>query len=209
MKLYYSPFACSMAAHLVCREAGFDVTLARVDLPTKRVEGGEDLFTVNPMGQVPTLLTDDGAMLTENGAVLSYLADRAPGAGLAPGAGDPARYEFIRWLGFVGSELHKKGLAPVFAPDAPDAVKDYARAAVQRPLAVVDRHLASREGLLGDGFSAADAYLFWALTIAPHGGIGLEPYPALQAFHRRHRARPAVQAALAFERGQHERPFAA
>ena len=211
MKLYYSPFACSLAAHIACRESGLDFVLARADLPTKRVEGGEDLFSVNPMGQVPTLVTDAGPTLTENTAVLTYLADLAPSRQLAPRADDVARYELVRWLSFVGTEIHKKGLALVFAPDAPDApdaVKDYARKAVQKPLAVADKHLASRSGLLSESFTVADAYLFWALTIAPHGGVSLEAYPALRGYHERHLGRPAVRAALRFERDARERPFA-
>lgn len=207
MKLYYAPFACSLAAHITCREAGLAVTLARTELSTKRVEGGEDLFQVNPMGQVPTLLTDDGLVLTENGAVLAYLADRAPEAALAPPPGDVARYELLRWLGFVATEIHKRGLAPIFSPDAPDAVRDFARSAIHKAFRVADAHLSTRQGLLGDGFTAADAYLFWALTITPHGGVSLDAYPSLRAFHARHLARPAVRQALSFERTQYERPF--
>lgn len=209
MKLYYSPFACSLAAHIACREAGFDVELARVDLASKRVEGGGDLHAINPMGQVPTLVDDDGRVLTENSALLTHLADRAAGRGLAPRPDAPDRYELARWLSFVGAEVHKKGLALVFGPDCPDAVRDYARGAIQKPLGVLERHLATRDALLGDGFTVADAYLLWALVIAPHGGVSLDGYPALRAYHKRHAARPAVRAAIAYERDQRERPFAA
>ncbi len=207
MKLYYSPFACSFAAHIACLEAGLPVTLARTELSSKRVEGGEDLYSVNPMGQVPTLITDEGVMLTENAAVLTYLADRLPTAASAPD-GDLARYQLVRWVGFVGTEIHKKGLALIFAPDTSDAVKDYARSAIHRPLRVANAHLADRAGFLGDVFTVADAYLFWALTIAPHAGVSLDEHAALRAFQKRHLARPAVRAALAFEREQFERPFA-
>lgn len=208
MKLFYSPFACSLAAHIACREAGLEVDLHRVDLPTKRLEGGGDLHTFNPMGQVPTLVIDDQHTLVENSAVLTYLADRA-GLALAPRADESARYELTRWLGFVGTEIHKKGLAPVFAPDSPDAVRDHARKVIQKPLGVVERHLAGREALVGDRFTVADAYLFWALTIAPHGGISLEEFPTLRAYQERLLARPPVRAAVRFERDQRERAFAA
>lgn len=209
MKLYYSPFACSLAAHITCLEAGLAVELERAELSTKRIEGGADLLAINPMGQVPTLVTDDGHMLTENGAVLTYLADRLPEGGLAPAPAAFERYELTRWLGFVGTEIHKKGLAAIFGPEVPDAVRDYARASLAKPLGVVSRHLESRDVLVGERFTVADAYLFWALTIAPHGGVSLEPYPALRAYQQRIYARPAVKAAVLFERSQHERPFAA
>jgi glutathione S-transferase len=209
MKLYYSPFACSLASHIACREAGLPVSFERSDLETKRIEGGENLFGLNPLGQVPTLMTDDGRVLTENGAVLTYIADRAPQTRLAPAHDQFDRYELSRWLSFVGTELHKKGLALIFAPDTPDAVKDFARASIHKPLQVVEAHLATREVLIGQHFTVADAYLFWALTVAPFGGISLDAYPALQAYQQRQLARPAVRAALRYERDQRERPFAA
>jgi glutathione S-transferase len=209
MKLYYSPFACSLAAHIVCREAAIEVGLARVDLLSKRVEGGSDLTAVNPMGQVPTIITDDGAILTENSAVLTYLADRVSASQLAPAPTTFARYELARWLSFVGTEIHKKGLALIFAPDTPDAVKAYARGAIDKPFGVVAAHLAGRSFLVGETFTVADAYLFWALTLTRTAAISLEPYPALLAYYKRLQARPAVQAALAFERDAHARPFAA
>src|SRR4051812_998114 len=126
MELFYSPLACSLAAHIVCLEAGINVTLRRTDLPTGRVEGGGDLARINPMGCVPTLVLDDGRVLTENIAVLLFLGDREPGRSLAPAPDTYARYEVTRWLSFVATELHKKVNAPIFAARSPDAVKDYA-----------------------------------------------------------------------------------
>lgn len=208
MKLYYSPFACSLASHIACREAGIDVALERAELSSKRVEGGENLWAVNPMGQVPTLVTDEGRTLTENAAVLMYIAEHAPKD--TQGARDDfQRYEVSRWLSFVGTEIHKKGLWMLYAPDTPDAVKDYARQAIHKPLAVLESMLATREVLVGESFSVADAYLFWALTIMPNAKISLDAYPALVAFQQRHLARPAVRAALRFERDQLHRPFTA
>jgi len=199
MKLYYSPFACSLASHIACREAGLDVDLVRVELATKRTAKGGDLFEQNPMGQVPTLVLDGGRILTENVAVLSYLGDKM--------AGESDRYELVRWLSFIATELHKKVLNPIFTPTVPDPVREHARASAGRALEVVAAHLEGEETLLGGPFSSADAYLFWALTLMPHAGIALEPFPSLRAFHERHRTRPAVRAALAFEKEQHDVPF--
>lgn len=78
-----------------------------------------------------------------------------------------------------------------------------------RALAVAERHLETRETLLGGPFTSADAYLFWALTLMPHAGISLEPFASLRAYHERHKQRPAVRAALAFEKQQHDVPFRA
>lgn len=206
MRLYYSPFACSLATHIACREAGLEPELVRVDLPSKRKATGGDLFGENPMGQVPTLVLEDGRTLTESVAVLSYVADRQAGA-QTPDAAPSDRYEVLRWLSFVSSEIHKRVLWPIFS-GAPDAVKSYARDAVKRPLDVVASRLASRDTLVDPSFTVADAYLFWALTILPHAGVSLDPWPALGRHHALHKARPAVRAALAFEKEQHERPFA-
>jgi len=207
MRLYYSPFACSFAAQIACREAGLEITLHRTDLSTKRVEGGGDLRELNPMGQVPTLVTDDGQVLTESSSVLMYIADRATSAQLAPARTSFAYYELLRWLSFVATELHKKCLAPIFAADSPEALKAHARAIVHRPLAVVEKHLLTRESLLGTGFSIADAHLWWALTIMRAAEVSLEPYPSLRAFRKHHLGRPAVAAALSFELEQQARAF--
>ncbi|MEZ4402383.1 MAG: glutathione binding-like protein [Kofleriaceae bacterium] len=208
MELYYSPFACSLAAHIVAREADLEVALRRVDLTTKLVEGGGDLRAVNPMGQVPTLVTDDGHALTENSAVLSYLGDRAPDRGLTPPPASVARYELQRWLSFVGTEVHKQGLAAVFGVDTPAAVKAHGRASLARPLAVLDAHLATAKTLVSTGFTVADAYLVWALVLVPVAGVSLDLYPAVQAYQARQVARPAVAAALAVERAAHKQPLA-
>jgi glutathione S-transferase len=208
MKLYYSPFACSLASHIACREAGLDVVLERAELSSGRIEGGASLLGINPMGQVPTLVTDDGRTLTENMAVLTYIADRIPQAQLAPARDSFERYALTQWLSFVGTELHKKGLWPIFAPDTPEAVKDYARSAIHKPLEVANAQLEAREVLVGDHFTVADAYLYWALTIAAYAKIALDDYPALRAFQKRHGSRPAVQAAVGYEREQRERAFA-
>lgn len=205
MKLYYSPFACSLAAHIACREAGLDVELIRVDLMTKRTAAGGVLFTENPMGQVPTLVLDDGRALIENVAILSYLADQAPKA--SPEAGD--RYEQLRWLSFVSTEIHKKILWSIYTPTGSDEVKDHARKTAKRSLDVVAAHLESRETLLGGPFTVADAYLFWALTLLPHAGVPLDGFPALERYHALHKSRPAVRAALSHENEQRQIPFAA
>ncbi len=209
MKLYYSPFACSLAAHIACREAGLDVELVRVDLATKRTAAGGDLFADNPMGQVPTLVLPDGRALTENVAILSYLADRTPTSASAAEPEPSDRYELLRWLSFVSTEIHKNVLWAIYAPTSPDAVKEYARESAGRGLGVASARLESRDALLGGAFTVADAYLFWAVTLLPRAGVALDRFPTLSRYHALHRSRPAVRAALAYEKEQHETPFAA
>lgn len=207
MQLYFAPFACSLASHIVCRELGIEVELHRTDFKTKRVDGGGDLWSVSGMGQVPVLVTDDGKLLTENGAVLTYLGDRAPEKGLVPDVTSFDRYELTRFLSLIGTEVHKKGLALVFDPTSPEVVKEFARTAIQRPLGFLEKHLADREYLVGASFTVADAYLFWALTLLPIGGIPLDAYPVLVAYRERIAARPAVQQAIDFEQAARKRAW--
>src|ERR1051325_8691913 len=104
MKLYFSPGACSLSPHIVMREAGFESELEQVDLKTKRTKSGADYTAVNPKGQVPMLVLDDGQKLTEGPAIVQYLADRKPEAKLAPPNGSFERYRLQEWLNFVTSE---------------------------------------------------------------------------------------------------------
>ena len=106
MKLYYAPAACSLAPHIVAREAGLDLALEKVDLRTKKTESGHDYLSINPKGAVPALELDTGDVLTENAIVLQYLADKAPQSGLMVANG-MARWRFLELVNFIATELHK------------------------------------------------------------------------------------------------------
>lgn len=210
MELYYSPFACSLAPHIVCREARLPVVLRRVDLATARAEGSPDYSQLNPLAQVPTLVLDDGRVLTENLAVLLWLGGQAPDRGLVPPVTEPDYYQVLRWLSFVATELHKNVLYRLFSRTAVEELKHHARASADRPLAVLERHLTGRTTVLvGDQFTVADAHLMWALTILPFGGIALDPYPAVRAYHARHLQRGAVAAAIEHERREYKQSLRA
>ena len=78
MKLYYAPATCSLAAHIVAREAGLPIELVKVDIGNHTLEDGTDYYTVNPRGYVPLLELDDGTRLTEVTAIVQYLATWRP-----------------------------------------------------------------------------------------------------------------------------------
>ena len=84
MKLYFSPGACSLSPHIVLREAGANFDLEQVDLREKKTKKGEDYWQINPKGQVPLLELDDGLRLSEGPAIVQYVADKNPSAGLVP-----------------------------------------------------------------------------------------------------------------------------
>ena len=197
MELYYSPFACSLASHIALREAGLDADLVAVTLSSKRTADGRDYFAVNRKGQVPALRLDDGAVLTENTAVIQYLADRKPAAGLLPPVGSPERYRVLEWLSFVSTEMHKASFATMFDPEAPAEAKAWARATLPQKLAHAAGEIGDREFLVGGRFTVADAYLTWALNLATLAKVDL---PAgLQRYLDRMRQRPAVRTALEVE----------
>lgn len=201
MELYFAPFACSLASHIVAREAGIPLTLRQVTLASKQLADGGDYFAVSPKGYVPALRLEDGTVLSENPVVLQYLAEQRPDAALLPPAGSRERYAVLEWVTYVSTELHKGIFALVFNPGAPEAAKDFARSLAERKLGYVAAQLGERPFLVGDRFTIADAYLTWALTLCPHAGIPLDPWPALQAYVARMHQRPAVAAAIAAERG--------
>ena len=195
MKLYYSPGACSLSPHIVAREAGLALELEKVDLAAKKTSSGEDYRRVNPKGYVPALRLDDGSVLTEGPAIVQYLADRKPAAGLAPHAGTLERYRLQEWLGFLNSEIHKTwgALYNPKADRAPVIEK------LNQRLSFLEVELKDRPYLLPSGFSVADAYLFTLLNWAGFTGVDLAPYPSLVKYHQRIGARAKVQEALAAE----------
>jgi glutathione S-transferase len=200
MELYFAPLACSLATRISLYEVGARASATRftqVDTRAKRLAGGGDFFAVNPMGQVPVLRTDAGELLTENSAVLQYVADRFPEAKLAP-EGDLARARLREWLGFIGTELHKAVFVPLLDPKAPGAVKAYAREKLALRMDVLAKHLSGREFLL-DAFSVADAYLATVLNWTRATDVSLAQWPAVQSYHERLLARPSVAKALGEE----------
>ena len=198
MELYYAPGACSLAPHIVARELGLPVQLKRVDLAARKTEDGADFLAINPKGYVPALSLGTGDVLTEVATLLQYLVDQAPQANLAPAQGSMARYRFIEWLTFISSEIHK-GFGPLWSPATPDATRAATVERLGTRFAHLDRHLATRPFLMGDGYTAADAYLFTVLSWASYLKVDLSPYPNLTNYLQRVAARPAVQDALRAE----------
>lgn len=200
MKLYYAPGACSLSPHIVLCELGLPHELEKVDLRVQphQTASGKDFNQINPKGYVPALQLDNGEMLTEGPAIVQYLADQKPEAGLLAAAGCLQRARAQEWLTYIGTELHKN-FGPLFHPETPEAVKQTALAAIAKRLAYVNQALQGREFLVGDQFGVADAYLFVILGWCAHMAIDLQPFPALQAYQQKIAARPAVQAAMKAE----------
>lgn len=198
MKLYFSPGACSLSPHIVARELGLSIDLEQVDTKTKKTKAGADYYAVNPKGYVPTLKLDDGSILTEGPAIVQYLADQKPAAGLAPANGTPERYRLQEWLNFISTELHK-GFSPLFGPQTPAEYKTQVKERLALRFQVLNDHLAKNDFLLGKSFSVADAYAFTVLSWAKYVDVDLSKFPAINAFLARVGSRPKVQEALKAE----------
>ena len=202
MKLYYLPGACSLASHIVLEWIGVPYEAAAVARDKMK---SPEYLQINPLGAVPALQDDDGWVLTENVAILNYLGDRFPDAGVT-GDGTPrGRAEVNRWLGFLNSDVHK-AFVPIFAParfiddeTQHDAVQARARANIRPLLERIDRHLDGRDWLVGEHHSLADPYLYVILRWAGKQGVDLSGLDRLAAFRQRMEADSAVQAALKAE----------
>ena len=199
MKLYYSPGAGSMAPHIVAMEAGHKLDYVKVDIPNKKTEGGDDYWKVNFKGYVPTLELDNGEMLTEVGVICQYLSDQKPESGLAPKAGTIERYRLMEWLNFVAAEVHKQ-LGALFNPKYTPEMKEVQLAVIGRRLKPLEEKLADkRQYLMGDKFSAADAYLYTVLRWTGKLGVDLTQWPNIKAYFERVGKRPKVMETLTAE----------
>lgn len=204
MKIYYGPGSCAFAVLVALEQAGVDYTPMKLDL-AKGEQRSETFLAINPRGRVPVLATGE-TMITEALAVLSYLACRYPAADILPVA-DPLLFgkslEFLSWF---SSTLHVH-LAQVlrggrYADDA-DIVEGLKAPGKQRyaaAMAELDGKVKeSGAFLVGDRFSAVDAYVLVLWRWAQRLEIDLAALPSLQAKITRDMARPAVVRALEVE----------
>jgi glutathione S-transferase len=187
-KLYYTPTSCGAANFLAASIGGLQFESETVDLPTHKTKSGIDFYTINPKGNVPTIVLPDGKILNENVATLTYLAD-AGNAGLAPREGTPERYEFLNHLAFVATELHK-GVGALFNPGlSPEGAKANALKKIDHLVGLLDG--GKKSFLNGKSLSAADLYAYIVLSWSGYLGITLPA--AAQAYFDGIKANEAVQ----------------
>ena len=198
MKLYFAPGACSLAPHIVANELGIPLTLEKVDTSTKKVADGSDFWAVNPKGYVPALRLDNGEILTEGPAIVQYVADQRPEAGLVPATGTFERYHVQEMLAFINSELHKT-YSPLFNSKTSPELRQDREAYLRRRYATVEKALAGKPYLFGERFGVADAYLFTVTNWTRFLKLDFSEFPNVLAFQERVAARPAVRAAMAAE----------
>ena len=200
MKLYTSPGACSLADHIALQWTGAPFEAQVVSREQRRQP---DFLALNPAGAVPVLQNGDW-VLTQNAAILNYIADKFPEAKLGGDGSPESRAEVNRWLAFVNSDLHP-AFKPLFGPAAfiedPaqfDSVKAAARRRVRGLFESADRQLTGRQWMAGFR-SFADPYLYVTLRWAGRCGIDLSDLQALAAFQARMEADPGVRHVLKAE----------
>ena len=202
MKLYYFVGACSLADHIVLEWIGRPYETARM---THESIKSPEFLALNPTGTVP-VLTDGDFVLTQNAAILTYLADVDRDAKLLGDGTLRGRAEIVRWLAFLNSDVHP-AFKPIFAPAhflpsaaAAKGLADTARRNVRAYLTHIDQRLDGRRWLV-DCRSVADAYLFVMLRWAVRLKISLIPFPSLSNFAARMYKDSAVYAVLLAEEG--------
>jgi glutathione S-transferase len=198
MKLYYAPGACSLAPHIILRELGKKFDLEKVDMGTKKTDGGKDFNKINAKSYVPTLEIKKDEVLTEVATIVQYLADKAKATKFLPKAGTMARYRAMETLNFISSELHK-GIGGLFNKAMPEEGRKVIIERVKTRLDYVDGVLAKNKFMTGKTFSVADAYAFTVMNWGQWVGIDIKQWKNIAKYMDVVAKRPAVQAALKAE----------
>jgi glutathione S-transferase len=204
LSLYYSPGACSLAPHVVLEEIGVPFEAVRVAI-ADGAQRRADYLAINPRGRVPTLRIGE-TCLTENPAILTWLANAHPEAGLLPPAGSAAQLRALEWLGWLSSTVHvlyaqvwrsERFVGPCAPPEVVGALRMQGRVLIEQAYAEIEERLDGRVFALGEAFSLVDANL---LPFYRFGGrLGLDmrrDYPAWTAYTETIHQRPAVRRAL-------------
>jgi glutathione S-transferase len=202
MKLYYFVGACSLADHIVLEWIGACYEAVRMTLQSVK---SPEYLALNPNGTVPTLIDGD-FVLTQNAAILPYLADKYPDAQLLGDGSLRGRADVIRWLAHLDSDVHA-AFKPIYTPARflPDpamagALADAARGRVRTYLERIDKRLEGREWL-ADQRSVADPYLFVMLRWALRQNVALGGFENLARFSTQMYDDAGVRAAIAAEEG--------
>lgn len=196
-KLYYTSTSCGAANFIAAHLAGVHLETEQVDIRTHVTSSGVDFYTINPKGNVPTVVLDDGTILNENAATLVFIADQDSSNTLIPPAGTTDRYLVHQALSFVGTEYHKS-VGGLFNPTISQDVRDFFTQATHTKLKYInDHYLKDKEYIVGGKLSVADLYLYICLSWSPYLQLDLTQYPVVNDYFNRIHSLPGVVAAHA------------
>ena len=180
-----------------------DIPCELIEVSWKRNENVDELRRTNPLGMVGTLVLDSGEVLTQNAAILEYLADQKPESRLLPASGTVARAHTVSWLTFATAELHQafrqffRAKEVTADEKAQEEIRTYALNRIERFLKHLNENLRGKSYVTGETFTIADCHLFVILKFSK--ALNLEPgkYPELDSYQQRIGGRPAIQKSVA------------
>jgi glutathione S-transferase len=191
-KIYYTPTSCGAASFIAAHIAGLGWEAEQVTMPDHKTTSGADFYAINPKGNVPTLVLDDGTVLNEGSAVLQYIADQVPGE-LAPRNGEVARYLVQNSLNHTASEIHT-AIGGLFHPAHTDETRAFFGKLIEKRLGFLEKHVVNgKRFVVGDSLTIADLYLYIVLSWTGYVKVDLTPYPNTQAYFDGIKSLPQVQ----------------
>lgn len=205
LELFYARRTCALASHIALEAAGAEYKATAVDFATAQQRSPEYL-AVNPKGRVPALVTERG-VLTETPAILLYVAQRYPQAGLAP-LDDPFELAVMQAVNsYLCSTVHvahaHKGRGARWSDD--ESAHESMRRKVPQNMTdcfnLIQRDMLRGPWVMGERFTVADAYLFTITGWLPGDGVPIETFPRVAEHHRRVQELPAVQRVMALHPG--------
>lgn len=199
-KLYYTPTSCGGSNFIAAYVAGLNLECEQVVLATHTTASGVDFYSINPKGNVPCIVLDDGTILNENAATLQYIVDNATTTKVGAPYGTSDRYKLQNTLSYISSEFHGSiGHLFYVKADTMPEVNEYVRTKLATKLKYMENNLVNggKKFLVGDSFTVADSYAHIVLSWVGYLNVDLTPYPNLKAYYDGICAIPAVAAAKA------------
>jgi glutathione S-transferase len=196
LKLYYTPGACSLATRIIINEIGIKADYDKVDLATHKTSNGEDFYKVTDKGAVPTIITKDGKLLTENAVILQYLADSNNKTTLLPKGFN--RYKTLEMVNFISTEIHK-GFAPMFNQDINQSAKEIFTKKLRSKFEYADKILANSKYIAGKDFTIADAYFFTTTRWMKYANIELKDFSNIERYVTELSSRESIKKSLSEE----------
>jgi glutathione S-transferase len=196
-KLYWARTSGAMVPQALFEEIGVEYEKIVIDID-KEENRSDEFLSINPMGQIPTLVLPDGTMMTESAAILLQIVDRHPEAKLAPPAGSSERAHFLRWLSFLSSALYPAVMRIYYPdrysndPNAAAGIRAAAEVELDNQFAVLEAALDPGPYLLGETFSAVDIYLWMLIGWHPDPARLFEKSPRHERLSELVHARPAI-----------------
>ncbi len=205
LKLYYAASSCALATHIVLEEVGADYSTQRIEF-AKEQQKSPEFLKINPKGRVPALVTDRG-ILTETPAMLVYVAQSFPAAGLAPMADAFAFARMQSFNSYLCSHLHVAHAHRMRGHRWVDADDAHSIAAMQRKVPetvggafeMIERDMLEGPWVMGDTYTICDPYLFTLAQWMEKDGVDLARVPRVVDHRHRMSERLAVKKAIAEE----------